>query len=154
MYVKIVPSPAIIEVQFPSQILECERVAYRVAAGGVNEVVEEVQDHLYHVANDGVESLSPLFWCREVVEPETSWIGAVLLTLHQDSKLVRLLAAYECTVYIMNDKGVTVDRINAIRKTPTPAPDERLVRGSSKPPPPPPPPPIVIIKEGETGPRQ
>lgn len=134
MYVKIVPSPAITEILYPSQIFECDRLEYRVAVGKVDEVAGEVTEHLNHYEDPQLESLSPLFWCREVLEPRDGWIGAALLTLHQvewAGRPVRLVAAYECTVFMMNDKGVTFDKVNAIRKTHPPAAD-KPVRGSSE----------------------
>lgn len=113
MYLKIVPAEQEIS---STHVMECDRIDYRVEQGAATEVCEAIERGLSpNCGPDGAEPVRTIRvgYCRTVLEPGTSLISAALITVYQEDKPLTLVAAYECSIYLMNDKGITVDKIRA-----------------------------------------
>ena len=120
MYLKIVPAIPSADNLF----LECRRFDYRVEYGAASDVSERCREFVTPPNVDGgfVTGVEPQFksivsgYTREVVEPSDGNVAAICITAYIDDAPITFIAAYESTVYVMNDKGVTIDRIHAICK--------------------------------------
>ena len=113
MYLKIVPAE---KLNTHTHVLECDRIDYRIEFGTAVEVRKEAEEFLQPCCGpEGAEPVRTLCvgCCRGVMEPGTDKIRAALITVYQDGKPDLLVAAYECSAYLMNDKGVTVDKLQA-----------------------------------------
>jgi hypothetical protein len=115
MYLKIVPATG---VDSAMHFMECDHIDYRVEHGPAKVVREAVSQHTHPDADPDECRFKTVTvgYTRSVMDPLEHEIAAVLITAYADGKPLTLIGAYESRVFLMNDKGMTVDRIDATRK--------------------------------------
>ena len=113
MYLKIVPATG---VEAETYIIECDRVSYKVEEGAATEVHKTAECFNSPGDVDLTTSTISIGYTREVMEPGASRIAAGLFTVHRDGKPPTRIVAYECSAFMMNPAGQTIDRVSCRKK--------------------------------------
>lgn len=117
MYLKIVPAEAI---QCDSFFMEVDRVAWQRLRDKVSVIQGEGMRHVQpRVDEDGEEvdcKYMTIGYTNKVVGEKDEPIGLLMVTAYQDGKPETFITAFESRAFLMNDKGITIDKVDGTYK--------------------------------------